>query len=279
MMGSNQPADFYEYMDTELSILVPSYLRQRKGMPFFQARSNKHRQDPVLHFAVGVLDEDGVKLHRDIMMRMNPGTTDEWMGLQGTVMRRGNASYLGDGLELLTSSYNTVTGEVHHGYNVLLLLGSRGVYATFLGQGELSEFEGSCRQVVLSVRIVEGGGERRAPMRAAAANGLGRADRARLTRALDGLPPAIAYLRSAITAIAKQDQDLLGSGEADISSIERSLRKVAKADAIRPTARAHAEVLHQWLAALPDSEGVWAAPLWFVEGCLRGSALFGADAS
>jgi len=259
---------------------LPPYLRQKKkGMCFFEP-SSKKRKDNLIHgFSIEFLNDEGVKVHRDIMMFTNPRANEEHMGVRGELLRRGKPLYLDDGLEVLNAIHNAVTGDTFYGYTVLFPLGSRHIYATFFGQGELSTFDESCKQIVSSVGLVKAG---EAPLPArrwkGVPSGLGDAGTKRLKQALDGLPAELAYLRKAILAIAKQDQDLLGSGEADIGPIERSLRKVAKGGAIGQTAMAHADALHQWLIALPDSEGAWATPLGFVEGYLRGSAQFGADA-
>ncbi len=103
--------------------------------------------------------------------------------------------------------------------------------------------------------------------RSRATGGLGRADTARLKGALDGLPPEIAYLRRPILVIAKEDQDLLGSGEGDIAQIERALRKTAKRGEIESVALAHAKLLHEWLLSLPDYEGAWAHRLLLSKVC------------
>lgn len=254
---------------------VPSYLRQKKAIPFFEARSKKDRHRPLLHFAVGVLNDEGVRAEWTSIMGMNPGASDEWMGVRRRLIRRGKASYLGDGLELLGASHNTVTGDVHYNYNILFLVGSRRISATFFGQGDLSVFEALCRQIVSSIRLAKGGDERQPAGRdSKVAGGLGRADRRRLKEALSGLPPEIAYLRRPILALAKEDQDLLGSGEGDIRSIERALRRNSKPGSIKIIAKYDAELLHGWLVSLPGHDGAWAAPAWFVEGVLRGSAIW-----
>ena len=147
--------EFYEYKDAELSMRVPSYLRPKKGMRYFAARSKKDRHHPILHFAVEFLNDDLVKAHWASVMRMEPGAREESMGVRGHIVRRGKATYLVDGLELLGSSHNTVSGQTHHDYNVLFLSGSRRVYITFFGQGELDTFDRLCREIVNGIRIHE----------------------------------------------------------------------------------------------------------------------------
>lgn len=275
-MGRKQSSGSYEFKGADVSVRVPLYLHQRKAIPFFEARSKKDSR-PLLHFTVGLLDDDGVKVQRDVMMRMQPGAIEEWSGVRRHVIRRGKAPDPTDSLELLVSLYNTLNGAIHHSYDVLFPLGSRWVSATFFGQGELASFEESCKQIVSSIRLVEAGeAQLPAPRRRWATGGLGLVDTKQLKQALDGLPAEIAYLRKAILAIAKQDQDLLGSGEANTDSIDKAVRKAAGSGAAGAVAVSHADMLRAWLMTLPDHEGAWAASAWFVEGFLRGFDLFGA---
>jgi hypothetical protein len=268
--------DSYEYRDAELSVQVPSYLHPKKGLAFFEARSKKDRRHPLLHVAVGVLDDCLFDAKRETMMRMTPGAVDECLGVQRRVIRRGELSHLADALELLVSSHNPVTGQVQHDYGVSIRLDSRRVFADFLGQGELGQFEDACRQILANVRLAEGGGP--APViaqRGRVAGAMRRADKLKLKNALDGLPPEIAYLRRPILALPSEDQDLLGSGEADVESVGRALEQVAKPESIEATANAHAQILHDWLMSLPDLSGAWARPIAYVEGVLRGRAIWG----
>src|ERR1700760_4202438 len=102
-MSTELPGDFYEYSDGKLSMCIPSYLRPKKGIRFFAPKSKKDKHGSIMHFAVEFLNDDGVAAHWAIMVRSVPGTTEEWGGVQGRVIRRGKALYLSDGLELLGS--------------------------------------------------------------------------------------------------------------------------------------------------------------------------------
>jgi len=98
-------------------------------------------------------------------------------------------------------------------------------------------------------------------------------DRARLATALDGLPPQIAHLRRPILDIARQDQDLLGCGEADTTLLESA---VWEGDAGKEfDCEAAANALHLWLEGQVEHRSAWAAPVAFVEGFLRGLQMFG----
>jgi hypothetical protein len=202
-----------------------------------------------------------------------PQTGAEWI-----LVRRGKPEWLNNGLELLADMRFLSTGNIDHHLTVDFQRSNLELAAIIVGDGELKHFEHVARSIIQSIRLLNRD-DLKATVRQtrSVAGGLNRTNTARLSAALQGLPAELEYLRKPILAIAKQDQDLLGSGEGDIRPLERSLRKVAKPGAIAGTATAHAEILHRWLTALPASDEAWAASLWFVEGCLRGFARFGAD--
>jgi len=104
---------------------------------------------------------------------------------------------------------------------------------------------------------------------------LGKKDRIRLEASLKGLPAELAYLRKPILAIADQNQDLLGCGEADIGELEKAVAERRRAlPEHSPTD--DAELLHEWLAQQEADASSWAGPAWFIEGCLRGFDMFAA---
>jgi hypothetical protein len=100
---------------------------------------------------------------------------------------------------------------------------------------------------------------------------------ARLRTALDHLPKDLTFLRLSILAIAKQDEDLLGCGEAETSTLVKALRKQADGASMGELARALAESLHSWIKEQAGHDEPWAGPIWFVEGTLRGCEMFGID--
>jgi hypothetical protein len=106
---------------------------------------------------------------------------------------------------------------------------------------------------------------------------LGKRDKARLAAALDQLPPEIAYLRDPILNVANQDQDLLGSGDADTTSLVQAVREAGCSSAAPLDAGNAADLLERWLDQLPDKNARWVGPAFFVEGALRGFDLFQFD--
>lgn len=149
-MSSGQPADFYEYSDSELSMGLPSYLRPKKGIRFFSARSKRDRDRQLLNVAVEIPTEDRASTFWSTIMNAMPS---DWMGVRQRIVRRGKASYLTDGLELLHSSHNIASGKILYDYHVLFLLGQSRIYVTLFGQGEIQAFEDQCRLVVTSIRV------------------------------------------------------------------------------------------------------------------------------
>ena len=101
-------------------------------------------------------------------------------------------------------------------------------------------------------------------------------DTSLLSTALDNLPAEIKYLRDPILAIAKQDQDLLGSGEADTNLLARALRQNSKGS-VEDEAAMAADLLQGWAEERQLDKSAWASPLWFVYGFLLGGELFAMD--
>jgi hypothetical protein len=278
--NAHEPEDFYEHRDEELSMRLPSYLRQKKrGMLCFEAPSKKRADCPIQVFAIGFLTDYLLEARREMMMFDNPQNNQEIMGVRGELLRRGKPAYLANGLEYLNATHMRATGQTFYGYEVLYPLGPHHVSATFFGQAvDPSTFEKACIQIISSVRLVESGETPLPPPRHRfPSGGLERADTNKLKAVLDALPPDIAYLRRPILAIAKEDQDLLSSGEADLQPVERAIQKNLKGHDIAATVTAHADLLHTWLSSLPDHNAAWTAPVVFVEGVLRGRAQFGGD--
>jgi hypothetical protein len=241
----------------------------------FESTKKREVGQNITMVVVSVLTHpDSIEGARHAIEAFRPGLETQ-MGVKYLLVRRGKPRWLDNGLELLAGIRDLSTGRIEHNLQVAFKRSAMNLDVRIDGDGELKHFEQVARSIVESIRpLTEGDVVPPVKRTRSVACGLNRADKARLSKALTGLPPELAYLRKAILAIAKQDQDLLGSGEADIGPIQRSLRKVAKSGDIKRTAAGHAEMLHRWLIVLPDSDGTWAAPLWFVEGCLRGCALW-----
>ena len=77
--------------------------------------------------------------------------------------------------------------------------------------------------------------------------------------ALDGLPAKLSYLRHAILAIGRQDQDLLGCGEADTAVLAKAIVVRAREEGF--DANAEADALHDWLQQQAVHDAAWAGPV------------------
>jgi hypothetical protein len=76
--------------------------------------------------------------------------------------------------------------------------------------------------------------------------------------------------------IADQEQDLLGSGEADTTSLAEAVRQRSSPTQPFDTTQA-ADVLRRWLDRSSGTDAQWASPAFFVEGFLRAFELFQLD--
>ena len=147
-----QPTDrFYEYSDRELSVRLPAYLRPKKGMRFFKVRSDKDEGRPLQCMSIEFMNDAGTEAVWSTIMNAKPL---EWMGARDHIVRRGKADYLPDGLEVLMTNTASVRPDVHT-YNILFLASGRRVYATFVGRGDLDQFDALCRAVVSSIRATD----------------------------------------------------------------------------------------------------------------------------
>jgi hypothetical protein len=264
-----------EYRDSRLVVQVPAYLRQRNSMLLFEAPKKRRPGQNIIMLGANVLaDPNLIEASRGAIENFRPYSVPE-AGYETILIARGKPEWLGKGSYLLTGNRNLSTGQTIYSLGAVFDRSRMTLDVTIVGDGDLDLFKQVAKSMIEGIRAVDGADTGPPTKRSRrASNGLSRSDRAKLNAALKELPTELAYLRKAILTIAKQDQDLLGSGEADIDPIVRSLQKVAEAGAVEQTATAHADALHRWLTALPDSNGGWAAPLWFIEGSLRGCARF-----
>lgn len=267
--------DLRAYDDGILVVEVPSYLRRFRNRLLFEAPKIDKSGRQLLSF--GALTARDVAQAERFVANMMHVIPSIWQGVSLEINRQGKAVWLPNGHELLSTRRHIKRSVLRHYLAVLYPMGPHFIDVSIIGSGNLEDFDRLCQSLIGRIRLSKGEVGPPVKRSRSAAGGLGRADKARLSQTLKGLPPELAYLRKPILAIAKEDQDLLSSGEGDIGPIERALQKVSKGGEIGPTAEAHARALHQWLTGLPDANGAWAAPLGFVEGCLRGCALFGAD--
>jgi hypothetical protein len=266
---------FYEFQDANLRFLVPNWLRRKKSGYFYVPESEK-KKHAVHGLAVGCESEDAAARHRKRLSTVVP--PQERGKVIREVLRQQESTLVPDGFEILSRSQNLATGElIILGYRLLFNIKNRHIYVGVLGGRDQAKFEAICREIVAGIRLNDGSVNPTATQRRAESGGLNRADKARLSKLLDALPRQIACLRKPILEIAKEDQDLLGSGEGDIGPLSRALRKAAKSRDIESVAGEHAKLLRKWIESQPDNGQPWAVPIWFAVGALMGGGLYGMD--
>jgi hypothetical protein len=268
-------SDFVEYEDAELQIRIPSYLHAKRGMRFFEPRGRQKMSAIIFGMSVDFINLQSVDDYRSQFFTRQGAT--EWYldGRKTTTIRSGKSKDIEGGLECLTITHLPAGDDLLFGYGILLPIGERYINVGINGRRDQTEFEKACKEIVSSIKLKPGAVH--PPRQKRIGNQLRRKDETRLKAALQGLPPTIAYLRLPILAIAKEDQDLLSSGEGDISPLVKAFKKHVKKGDIALVADRDAGDLHAWLEGLPGNDGTWAAPAWFVEGALRGASIFTDD--
>jgi hypothetical protein len=268
-------SEFYEYEDAELRMQLPIYLRPKNNTRFFAPSGEKSKDREIYAIAVSFVEDQGsINRYRSGMSVNETGKKWNQDGVITTVLRQGKSNFVEDGFESISKTHILATGDLLFNYSVFFDLNSRHVLLSIAGRSNQAGFEKVCERIVSSIELKKGASEIPAVKNRNLSAGLNRADKARLGVALHSLPLELRYLHKPILAIAKQDQDLLGSGEADIGPAVRALSKIAQPAEIMTVAANHSRLLREWLEALPDYGDSWAAPAWFVVGALAGGVLF-----
>jgi hypothetical protein len=269
--------DFYKYEDTQLRMQLPIYLRPpKKGYRFFKVDARQHKKSEIDCIAVSFRTKEGAERDRNrLNTRMEP--TNQ-MGVHSEVVRQGASLFVLGGTEAFVRSRNSRSEDILFQYGLIFEIDGQYLYVAISGKRNFKQFEDECQKIVTSIKLKGVGAGYDIKQKRSTNGRLTRADQSKLNAALGGLPSPISYLRRSISAIAKQNQDLLGSGEADFGPIEKALLKNAKPGAIGSVSDAHADILRKWLTTFSDHSEPWAGPAWFVEGFLRGYRLWGSDA-
>src|SRR5690242_17637664 len=103
---------------------------------------------------------------------------------------------------------------------------------------------------------------------------LKKTDRQKLANALKKLPPQLAYLSKGILSIGDQDQDMLGTGDGDVTPLEKCVQRERKKRGQDIDAAGDAQSLQEWAEQFADDAGSWAGPIFFAVGYLNGYELF-----
>jgi hypothetical protein len=132
--------DLKDFEDAQLRVRVPAYLRQQRKIMLFVAPKNRRPGQSLLMFsAIPLRDREQADAAR---RAMDIVTSVTWMGVEKSVVRRGIATWLPKGYELLGTDKDAATGEVHHhDLTVLFDRGHLTIQARLLGTGDLDGFE------------------------------------------------------------------------------------------------------------------------------------------
>ena len=145
--------DFCEYEDEEIRMRIPSYLRKKKSNRLF-APSRRGKDKEILVLGVSLGSEEHAKMARRVMA---DAKFVDWMGVQQRAVRRGAAPYLEDGFELLSTSFNTINGDIFHDYTITFLTGGHYVDVRIFGTGDVDGFYAICTEIVTSISLTQRG--------------------------------------------------------------------------------------------------------------------------
>jgi hypothetical protein len=142
------------YCDDILKMVIPEYLKPRKGMRFFQVDRRRNKSPDLLNLAVDLFqnDEDRAEMLRN---SMRTARGNDWMDVQQCIVMQGATDYLKDGFELLGTATNTVTDDVTHTYNILFRIKNMNIYVAILGTGDIACFYSKCKSIICSINIIK----------------------------------------------------------------------------------------------------------------------------
>lgn len=277
--------EFVEYVDDKIRVKLPRQLRQQQFHRLF--RGNLVRGKPESNMVVAIdLDTRSVDATRRLFLgKQSVSPPNELEGFR--TERRGPCNFGEDGLEGFTSTEIFDKGYTLYTWDILYRVQGHDVHLGIIGGGTREEFERIGREIITSLSLVSSSqaefphgmadtpaGPR--PMKSRNYGAMRAKDKARLAKVLESLPDNVKYLRDPILAIAEEDQDMLGSGEVNTTSLVQSIEQQA---ASQPSgfASAHAEELEEWSRGVATPEATWAGPLWFVQAFLMGYDMFGGE--
>ncbi len=271
--------EFVEYSDEKIRVKLPKQLRQQRSQRFF--RGNLVRGKPESQVIVAI-DLDLNEAQRKVYLE--PEERQPAVLPAGyEVLRSGPCNFGEGGREFFSSSEIFDKGYILYTWEVLYRLQGRYVMLSIMGGGSRESFESMATEIITSLTLLSPSQTEKSPSTSARSaiknvkrGGLRAKEKARLANALESLPEDLKYLRDPILAIAAEDQDLLGCGEADTTLLAEALQQQA-ASCPSGFATAQAEELEKWLKSISATDEVWASPVWFVLAFLMGYDMFGEE--
>jgi hypothetical protein len=279
--------DWVTYSDENLQLRVPKQLRRvrpsrtqpgTRGVLFKGCIDRSRLRSEMVVAVETELTPESVRAHLD-SVRATP--IKEWMGATWHWHHRGPSVTQAGGIEVKMTQIGP-GANTGHAWTVVFPIRSSWIYADIQNaQGGLTwnQFELIGDTIVKSIRLRTSTSESGA-LPAARHGGAHKPrhtipakDRAHLMKALASLPRALVYLREPILSLARQDQDLLGCGEADTTQLTMAI-KIETTTRRSPFTVADAQELMRWLNARDDSAGAWTAPIQFAHAFLLGYDAF-----
>ena len=268
-----------EYRDERIRIKLPKQLRQQRSQRFF--RGNLVRGKPESQVMVAI-DLDLNEAQRKVYLE--PEERQPAVLPAGyEVLRSGPCNFGEGGREFFSSSEIFDKGYILYTWEVLYRLQGCYVMLSIMGGGSRESFENMATEIITSLTLLPPSQTEKSPSASARSaiknvklGGLRAKEKARLANALESLPEDLKYLRDPILAIADEDQDLLGCGEADTTLLAEALQQQA-ASRLSGFATAQAEELEKWLKGISATDETWASPVWFVLAFMMGYDMFGGE--
>lgn len=271
---------FVEYIDVKIRIKLPKQLRQDRHGLFF--RGNLVRGKPETMVAVAIdldLDAQSVKAIKETFL--DKGTDQPVTLPKGyKVERSGQCDFGENCLELFTSSEIFDKGYTLYVWGVLYRLKGCYLMLDIMGGGTHESFESMASEIIKSLKLLSPsqakklrGTARSSRIKSVKFGSMRAKEKARLARELKSLPQKLKYLREPILAIADEDQDLLGCGEADTTLLVEALHRQA-ASKTSDFASDHSGQLEKWLKGITNTDETWAGPIWFVMAFMMGYDMY-----
>lgn len=268
--------EFLEYSDEKIRVKLPKQLRQQRSKRFFRGNLVRGKPESQVMVTIDInFDARRVEAIKKVFIdSVEKHPMSQPKGYR--VLRSGKCSYGDDGLELLTSSEIFDKGYTLYRWDVLYQLQGDYVMCIITGGCLREDFESMATEIIKSLKLLSPSPSNKmntSTIKSVKNGCLKSKDKAQLASALKSLPEKLKYLRDPILAIADEDQDLLGCGEADTKLLAEVLERQA---ASQPNGFgvAQAAELKEWLADISTGDEIWAGPIWFAMAFMMGYDMF-----
>lgn len=142
------------FKDELLTILMPSYLKPKKGIRYFVADHRRAKNPEVEAIAIDV--PIGHERACDLIDILSRTQTFDWGDVKYRTLVMGEVHEKGKGFEVLTHSFNSATNANVIVYNRLFCLTCNKIYAyaTIYKNGKIDGFHDLCIQIIRSAKLI-----------------------------------------------------------------------------------------------------------------------------